>query len=138
MAGNELAPLSNPDHWKGIWDRAGGGFMIDTGYHAFYLLLYLFGLPNAVTGCARRLVVQAPNKADDNAVCILEYENIIATGVGSYSVASEGWSETRTLYGTEGSLHIQDSPVEPLAPHRLVYPLPQAPGFAGQGEPIGL
>ncbi|HID08409.1 MAG TPA: hypothetical protein EYP10_14825 [Armatimonadetes bacterium] len=101
--------MMDATNWKGDWKRAGGGALIDTGYHAIYVLQRFFGRPTAVTARLPRLIVPHENKADDNAVVILEFPNdILANIVVSYTVTSQPWSETRMLFGTEGSIHIRD------------------------------
>jgi len=115
IMGNTFDTMNNPNHWKGSWEKAGGGAMIDTGYHAIYMMLHFLGKPKAVTGVAKRLLVQPENKADDNTVAILEFDNkILGTIAISYTIFSEAWMEMRHIYGTEGSLHIKDEPLEPL------------------------
>jgi len=115
IMGNEFERMNDPDNWKGSWDKAGGGAMIDTGYHAVYMMLYFFGKPRAVSAVAKRLVVQAENKADDNSVAILEFDDkVLGTIAISYTIFSEAWKEMRHIYGTEGSIHIRDDAREPL------------------------
>jgi len=113
--GNEFARMNDPNSWKGSWDKAGGGAMIDTGYHAVYMMLYFLGKPKAVTAVAKRLIVEHENKADDNSVAILEFDDrALGTIAISYTILSESWKEQRHIYGTEGSIHIRDDSPEPL------------------------
>jgi|YelNatPaOPRAMG01_1025707.scaffolds.fasta_scaffold44492_3 predicted dehydrogenase len=115
IMGNEFIRMNDPKHWKGSWDKAGGGAMIDTGYHAIYMMLHFFGKPKAVTAVAKRLVVEPENKGDDNTVAILEFdEKVLGTIAISYTVLSEAWQEKRHIYGTEGSIHMKDDVREPI------------------------
>ncbi len=114
IAGNELPKMNDPDNWKGSWDMAGGGAMMDTGYHAVYMMEHFFGRPESVCAIAKRLVVPHENKADDNTAAVIEFDGVLGTISVSYSVTSERWSEERHIYGTEGSLHIADVPINPL------------------------
>jgi predicted dehydrogenase len=115
IMGNEFSRMNDPHHWKGSWEKAGGGAMIDTGYHAIYMMLHFFGKPKAVTAVAKRLVVEPENKGDDNTVAILEFdEKVLGTIAISYTVLSEAWQEMRHIYGTEGCIHIKDDLNEPL------------------------
>ena len=114
IAGNELPKMSDPDSWKGSWDRAGGGAMFDTGYHAVYVMEHFFGRTKSVCAIARRLVVPHENKADDNTSAVLEFDAVLGTISVSYSVTSERWNEERHIYGTKGSIHIADIPINPL------------------------
>ncbi len=109
IMGNEFLRMNQADHWKGTWDLAGGGAMIDTGYHALYTMIRFFGMPTAVMAAAKRLLVEPDNKADDNTAVILEWEGrMLGTISISYTVGSEPWSEHRYIYGSEGSIHLSD------------------------------
>lgn len=119
IIGNEFANMNDPQHWKGSWDRAGGGVFFDTGMHAVYMLEHFFGLPAAVTAVMKRLVVTAENKAEDNAVVTFEFpQGLLATVAITYTALAHPWDEQRHLYGTEGSLHIRDSGLPPLTLRR--------------------
>ncbi|MFQ5810378.1 MAG: Gfo/Idh/MocA family protein, partial [Armatimonadota bacterium] len=117
VLGDELARMNDADSWKGDRERAGGGALFDTGYHAIYMLQHFLGNATAVVASAQRLLVKPPNKADDTAVAALEMG---AGRMGSISVtyAATGteWSEARFIVGTKGSLQILDGDEEmPLA-----------------------
>lgn len=108
--------MRDPNSWKGTWEQAGGGVLIDTGMHPLYLLEHFFGMPLAVTARAPRLVVEAENKADDTALLILEYaDHIVASVAMTYGAYGDLWREERHIYGTEGSLHIVDDESVPLS-----------------------
>ena len=107
--------MRDPASWKGTWERAGGGVLIDTGMHPLYLLEHFFGPPVAVTAHAPRLVVEAGNKADDTALLILEYaDHVVASVAMTYAAHGDLWQEERRICGTEGSLHILDDKSAPL------------------------
>jgi len=107
--------MRDPASWKGTWERAGGGVLIDTGMHPLYLLEHFLGPPVAVTAHAPRLVVEAENKADDTALLILEYaDHVVASVAMTYAAYGDLWHEQRRIYGTEGSLHILDDESGPL------------------------
>ncbi len=114
ITGNAFREMNDPHHWKGSWDKAGGGALFDTGYHAIYMMLHFFGKPRSVMASTRRLLVEWENKADDNSAVILNYDDLLGTIVVSYTIFSEAWQEKRFIYGTEGSIHIQDEPLQPL------------------------
>lgn len=109
IMGNEFRTMNDPNHWKGSFDKAGGGAMIDTGYHATYMMLRFFGVPTAVSAVTKRLLVEPENKSDDNTGVLLEFgERLVGVIAISYTVSSEPWAEHRYLYGTEGSIHLSD------------------------------
>ena len=116
MMGNEFATMNIREHWKGDIEKAGGGALFDTGMHAAYVLIDLFGQPRQASAFARRLLVEPDNKGDDNSVAIIEFESgAVVTYAQSYTVLSEPWNERKYIYGSEGSLHIDDtSPDAPL------------------------
>lgn len=115
IIGNEFARMNDAKSWKGTWDKAGGGALIDTGMHAVYVIQSFFGEPQAVTAVTRRLLVELEDKADDNSVVCLEFENgVLGNIVVTYTALAHPWDERRNVYGTEGSLHIADSGENPL------------------------
>ena len=113
--GNEFPRMNDPESWKGDWEKAGGGALFDTGYHAVYMLQHFFGKATAVTGMTRRLVVEAENKADDTSAVALEMESgALCNIVVTYSATGERWQEERRLVGTEGSLLMRDDPEDEM------------------------
>ena len=108
VIGNEFGRMNDPAHWKGTWDKAGGGATIDTGFHATYTLMSWFGGPTAVTAVMARHVVTAANKADDNAAVIFEFPGLLANLAITYTATAHPWDERREVHGTAGSLYIND------------------------------
>jgi predicted dehydrogenase len=107
--------MRDPTSWKGSWERAGGGVLVDTGMHPLYLLEHFFGPPLAVTANAQRLVVEAETKADDTAILVLEYANHVLASVAlTYAAFGDQWREERHIHGTKGSLRIRDDASVPL------------------------
>ncbi len=109
--GDALAWMNDPQSWKGDWEKAGGGALIDTGHHAVYMLQHWFGRATAVTGVLGRLRVEPDNKADDTASATLEFGGK-AMGVVTVTYAATGdvWTEERRIVGSEGSILIRDDP----------------------------
>jgi UDP-N-acetylglucosamine 3-dehydrogenase len=107
--GNELTRMLDPASWKGDWEKAGGGALFDTGYHAVYMLQHFFGPATAITAMARRLLVEAENKADDVSVAALELPGpALGSIVVTYGATGDRWTEERRIVGTNGSLFIRD------------------------------
>ncbi len=118
IIGNEFARMNDPESWKGDWKKAGGGALIDTGYHAVYMLQHFLGPARAVTAMTRRLLVEPKQKADDTSVVALEMsDHVVASIVVTYCATGDRWSETRQIIGPKGSLLIRDNPEDevPLA-----------------------
>ena len=120
MVGDEFARMNVREHWKGDVGKAGGGALFDTGMHAAYVLLDLFGQPRQVSAFARRLLVEHDNKGDDNSVAIIEFESgAVVTYAQTYTARSEPWNERKYVYGSLGSLHIDDTSADaPLVLYR--------------------
>ncbi|MGQ9632145.1 MAG: Gfo/Idh/MocA family protein [bacterium] len=106
IIGDELRRMNIEDNWKGSWELAGGGALADTGTHIVDLMHYFFGTPEAVTCSFGRYVVKHENKGDDNVALTMEYEDMMANIVVTYSAASDKWSERKDVYCTEASLHV--------------------------------
>lgn len=112
---DELERMNDPESWKGDWERSGGGALLDAGYRAVYTLQRFFGPPCAVTATARRLVVEAPDKADDTAVVTLEIpDGPLCNITITCSASGDRAGEERRIIGTEGSLLIRDDPEDEL------------------------
>lgn len=115
VVGNEMARLNDPDSWKGDWEKAGGGVMFDTGFHAVYMLQYFFGPATAATAVTKRLVAIAENKADDTSAAILELPNdVLGTITVTHAATGNRWEEERRIVGTEGTLLIRDDPEDEM------------------------
>ncbi len=116
VLGDELARMNDAESWKGDPDRAGGGALFDTGYHAIYMLQHFLGNATSVVASTQRLVVEA-KKADDTSVVALEMgEGRMGSICVTYAATGTEWSEARFIVGTKGSLQILDMDEEmPLA-----------------------
>ncbi|MFH1008474.1 MAG: Gfo/Idh/MocA family oxidoreductase [Candidatus Latescibacterota bacterium] len=104
-------------HWPGIqgydpdWRiraaRAGGGTLLDNGYHNMYMCEFFMGTP-VVQVLARVGTFQPQREVDDLAVVLLTHED---GGISSVQVSWAIQAGGRTVievHGTEGSLQIAD------------------------------
>ena len=115
VLGNEMERMNDPDSWKGDWEKAGGGAMFDTGFHAVYMLQHFFGPASAATAVTKRLAATAEKKADDTAGAILELPGeVLGTIVVTYASTGSRWQEERRLVGGEGVILIRDDPEDEL------------------------
>ncbi len=118
---DEFKRMSDPGHWKGDLERAGGGVLIDAGYHPIYLMLHLFGRPRAVTAMCRSLVIDTPGKGEDTAVMSLDFgEGMVGEITVTFANHAERYRGERRICGTEGALLIRDMP-EDEVPLGLLY-----------------
>lgn len=125
LVGDELDRMNMADNWKGSWEGAGGGALIDTGTHIIDLVLWWFGKPTTVSCQWGRFIVKPENKGDDNVAVTLGYDGMLVQLCVSYSCRTDPWRETKQIYFPEASVHITmepDTPIyigrnrEPLAP----------------------
>jgi predicted dehydrogenase len=114
IAGSELERMNMPGHWKGTFGRAGGGSLADSGTHAIDLALDWFGLPQTVLCSTGRFVVRPVNKADDTSSLIMRYPDKIVNIQITYAAAGQPWSETRNIWGENGSIHVQVDSQNPM------------------------
>jgi predicted dehydrogenase len=99
--------------WRGDKASAGGGALMELGYHPIDLLVWMLGLPNEVYGlsaCGKKIPQPAPGDkvypiydTDDTAAAILRYNGgLMATVVTTR--ASGPVSEEISLHGRGGSI----------------------------------
>ncbi|MEV5510045.1 Gfo/Idh/MocA family protein [Streptomyces orinoci] len=100
--------------WRGDVKQAGGGCIIDMGYHLIDLLLWYFGLPSRILAeFSATAVPDAGYNAEDTAVIQLGY------GTNMYgSVLLSRWAAPKTeklhVVGTRGSLLLAEGQVQRL------------------------
>lgn len=88
-------------------EQCGGGALIDLGAHPIYLTNRLAGPASALTA---QLTSFLNRPVDDNATVMVEYESG-ANGIIEASFVSAGSPFVLELYGTEGTLLIEDAKV---------------------------
>jgi len=129
LVGDELARLNDPNSWKGKWDLAGGGALIDTGTHIVDLVLWWFGRPRTVSCHWGRFIVEA-DKADDNVAITFGYDTMLVQLCVSYSCRTDPWRETKQIYFPDASIHITMAPDDPILigkDRQPPVPVPTAP-----------
>ncbi|MBI5913186.1 Gfo/Idh/MocA family oxidoreductase [Candidatus Azambacteria bacterium] len=103
--------------WRGRKDLAGGGCLIDMGYHAIDLLMWYFGLPDLVfaeTSCAAK--ENTCYDAEDTAQITFRYnseKNIFGSLLVSRVIPPK--QEFINIYGTRGIIHIERGKIERYA-----------------------
>jgi predicted dehydrogenase len=90
----------NPS-WRTDKKHSGGGILVDTGAHYFYLTQYFFGLPKQVSAVLRTLK-HKDYGVEDTAVVTLEYERTIAQINLTWAASSR--ANSVVVFGTKGSL----------------------------------
>ena len=109
--GHELERMQDPQHWKGSKDGAGGGVLLDGGYHVIDIMNMFFGEPQDVMAVCCKCVIKTENKCEDNAVLLIKYsEEMIGEVAASFTIKNARSKQEPTLrlrlevYGTEGSV----------------------------------
>src|ERR1035437_606874 len=111
LRSNEKGHLSKPGYWRTKFSL-GGGLVMDTGAHSFYLLKWLLGDFDEVVGFSTK-VFPLKNEIEDTA----EVHGRLSSGAhfscGFTSVSEIPHSERLELYGTRGGI-IVDQMADPV------------------------
>jgi predicted dehydrogenase/Xaa-Pro aminopeptidase len=112
---NEVAGLSVSGFWKGDPLKAGGGALMDMAAHKFAAIEYVIGSKvSKVTAVLAKQAVNLPEKAEDNAIAIANYENgAIADVMVSFTQMTIPYNSME-VFGTKGSIfenHAWEKPV---------------------------
>lgn len=95
------------DGWRGVTAKAGGGCVIDMGYHLIDLILWYFGLPDSIT--ADLSVRARPDRhydAEDTALVHFSYENGLYGSLLLSRFVGPKAEEIR-LVGSQGIVHLE-------------------------------
>ena len=115
---DEFERMSDPEHWKGSVRRAGGGVLIDAGFHPLYVLLHLFGRPRSVTAMCRNVLIDVQGKGEDTAAVALDFGGgMMANLTVTFADHGERYRADRRIVCEQGVLMIRDMPEDeiPLA-----------------------
>lgn len=96
--------------WRADKQSAGGGALLELGYHPIDLLIWLLGLPEQVYGvtareapAGARETPRPPHDTDDTASAILRYPNDAMASVVTSRISGPV-SEELVLHGSSGSI----------------------------------
>jgi predicted dehydrogenase len=104
ISGSEVCRLRDTTLWKGRLHGSGGGTIIDAGPHSFYLLRWLIGELSTVRGFHHQLVPES--QVDDHAVVAGRFASGALYSTEYTFTAEIPWGERLELYGSEGSIII--------------------------------
>lgn len=111
LRSNEKEHLSQPGNWRTRYDL-GGGLLLDTGAHTFYLLAWLLGEVASLRAVGKKLV-NLPNEIEDT----VEVTGALKSGAhfsSTFTSVSEiPHSERLELFGTSGGILV-DQMTEPV------------------------
>ena len=120
LGGSEMIRLSDPDNWIGKKAKAGGGVMMDSGVHSYYLLEWMVGRISKVFASTSVFKKDLYADVEDNAVVSFEFDGG-ALGVSSFSNTTEApWTERLELYGTNGSIIVDMLAERPIQVYSTV------------------
>jgi predicted dehydrogenase len=112
--GSEVQHLMEPNNWYAKSSESGGGVMLDSGVHIFYLFRWLVGEMKSVYCVTTRFLSNLPTDVEDNAAGVVRFANG-ATGTFAFSNTTESpWTETLELYGTKGSIIVDFLSAQPV------------------------
>jgi len=105
LFGNHLPSMTNRSHWRGNPKLTGGGCLFSSGSHVLDLIHFFFGELKAITAVTRQLAANNPDKGDDNATVVMEFQSgMVANFVGCWT--TNQWTWNKEVHGPEGSLHV--------------------------------
>lgn len=115
---NDYERLNDWHDWKGTWDKAGGGVLMECGSEMIDLYHYLIGEVGAVNAICTRFATEPLHKAEDSCLLGIEFLDDISgemtlTGAARYSAWPPDYSGTAMrveVYGLDGSLLITGPP----------------------------
>ncbi|HZG87866.1 Gfo/Idh/MocA family oxidoreductase [Paenibacillus sp.] len=106
LFGNHIPSMSDPNHWRGNPALCGGGCLFSSGSHVLDLIHSFFGKLKAVTAVARQLVVNNPDKGDDNATVTMEFESgVVVNFIGCWT--TDRWTWSKEIHNRHGSLRVE-------------------------------
>jgi predicted dehydrogenase len=107
--------------WRGQKRLAGGGCLIDMGYHLLDLLLWYFDLPDGViaeSSCkAKENIIY---DAEDTIAFLFDYHNKNFFGSALISRSISPKQEYLNVFGTRGSIHLERGKIERISSSGIV------------------
>ena len=96
---------SDDSPWFTRQDQAGGGALIDVGVHAIDLVLWLSG-KRVKRVCASGKTIEKPIKVEDNASCLLEFDDG-TMGIIEASWTTRPYEVTTQFYAQRGTMRTE-------------------------------
>ena len=108
--------VNNPhEGWRGNRQQAGGGCLIDMGYHMIDLLVWYFGLPDKVFAeFSCNAVRNVKYDAEDTISVLFKYNNQCLWGTMLISRVIPPKEEYIYIYGTQGIIKVKRGLIERL------------------------
>lgn len=97
--------------WRKESSLSGGGIIIDSGYHMIDITNWLFGPPELVYALTKVAHTKDEHNTEDSALINLRYQSGFYVNL-SLSRLSLDKSESMSIYGSKGEMHISRSLLE--------------------------
>jgi predicted dehydrogenase len=104
ICGSEVERLSSHESWKGRRDGSVGGAILDAGPHSFYLLEWLIAPVAELTASTAQLI--DTSEVEDYGIVSGRLESGCRFTSEFTFTAAIPWNERLEIYGTDGSLMI--------------------------------
>jgi predicted dehydrogenase len=91
--------------WRGMWQLAGGGALINQGIHQVDLLLWYMGDPVSVQACGGHLYHDI--EVEDVLSATLRFANGACATIAATTATSPGFPHRVEVYGTRGGIQVE-------------------------------
>lgn len=92
--------------WRGRWNTAGGGVMINQAIHTLDLLLWFLGAPTAVSGVAATLVLPGVIEVEDTATIVIDHDSGVRSTLFATNCHHTNTDVELEVTGRDGSVRL--------------------------------
>ena len=125
IGGSEIQRLSDSKQWVTKLAEAGGGMLLDSGVHSFYLLRWMVGDLASIAAISTKFLKNSQSEVEDNVSGTVRFSG---GAIGNFSLSettNSPWTERLELFGTDGSLIVDmlsERPVQLYSTKRTLEP----------------
>ncbi len=92
--------------WRGRWENAGGGVLINQAIHTLDLLLWFLGAPSAVSGRAATLALQGAIEVEDTATIVTDHDSGVRSTLFATNTHHTNADVELEVTGRDGSVRL--------------------------------
>ncbi|HSK32100.1 MAG TPA: Gfo/Idh/MocA family oxidoreductase [Propionicimonas sp.] len=92
--------------WRGRWDTAGGGVLINQAIHTLDLLLWFLGAPLAVHGVAATLALSEVIEVEDTATIVIDHDSGVRSALFATNAHHTNTDVELEVTGRDGSVRL--------------------------------
>ena len=92
--------------WRGRWDTAGGGVMINQALHTLDLLLWFLGAPTAAHGVAATLSLPGVIEVEDTATIVIDHDSGVRSTLFATNAHHTNSDVELEVTGRDGSVRL--------------------------------